>query len=134
MKIKQLKTSDSVCDFLSMLRHVSENYKIHYDQVNKYDKETQDILQQIELGSCKDRNKFATSLAKVRKSRRLSKDYVEIHRELVEYMSEPEFIRVQRKLEQILGILRKHENIIENSRSYRAKVRDDLTILQNEEK
>ena len=128
-----MKSSESISNFLTFCKNTCTNYKNHYDDVNKYDKETQDILHQLELGSYKERSKFATALSKTRKERRKSKNFVDINKALVEYLTTPEFIKVQRQLEQLLGICRKQEAHVENQRAYRARVRNDLTIKQTED-
>ena len=128
-----MKSSESISNFLTFCKTVSSDYKMHYDDVNKYDKETQDILHQFELGSYKDRSKFATILAKVCKQRRVSKNFVDINKTIVEYITTPEFIKVQRQLEQLLGVCRKQEAYVESQRAYRARVRNDLTIKQMED-
>ena len=128
-----MKSSESISNFLTFCKNICTDYKNHYDDVNKYDKETQDILHQLELGSYKERSKFATALSKIRKERRKSKDFVDINKALVEYLTTPEFIKVHRQLEQLLGICRKQEAHVENQRAYRARVRNDLTIKQMED-
>ena len=128
-----MKSSENISNFLTFCKNIGTDYKNHYDNVNKYDKETQDVLHQLELGSYKERPKFATALSKIRKERRKSKNFVDINKELVEYLTTPEFIKVQRQLQQLLGICRKQEAHVENQRAYRARIRNDLTIKQMED-
>lgn len=128
-----MKSSENISNFLTFCKTVCSDYKMHYDNVNVYDKETQDILHQFELGSYKERSKFATVLAKIRKQRRASKNFVDINKALVEYMATPEFIKVQRQLEQLLGGCRKQEAHVASQRAYRARIRNDLTIKQMED-
>ena len=128
-----MKTSEKLSDFLSFCRAVSSSYKEACSYIEIYDKETQDLLHQIELGPYKQRNSFATKLAHTRQRRRLCKDVMDVNEELVNYMLTPEFIKVQRQLEQILGICRKQEKYI-SQRAYRSKIRNDLTINQIGEK
>lgn len=128
-----MKSSENISNFLTFCRSVNSEYKTHCEAVNKYDYETQDVLHQLELGSYKERSKFATTLAKIRKQRRISKDFVDINATLVNYMTTPEFIKVQRQLEQLLGACRKQEAHVESQRVYRARVRNDLTIKQVED-
>lgn len=128
-----MKSSENISNFLTFCKSVSSEYKTHYEAVNKYDYETQDVLHQLELGSYKQRARFANALAKIRKQRRISKDFVDINATLVEYMTTPEFIKVQRQLEQLLGACRKQEAHVESQRVYRARVRNDLTIKQLED-
>ena len=57
----------------------------------------------------------------------------DINKSLVEYLTTPEFIKVHRQLEQLLGICRKQEAHVESQRAYRARIRNDLTIKQMED-
>lgn len=122
------KTSEQLSTFLAFVRALTSEYDYQHDEVNKYDKETQDILHQFEFGSRKERAKFATQLSRIRKQRRISKDFVDVNSELVQYLKSHEFVAMQRKLEQYLGNCRKQERYVEQQRSYRSRVRDDLTI------
>lgn len=128
-----MKTSEHLSSFLNFSRELLKNYYKHVDELDIFEKETQDILHQIELGSYKSRNKFATRLATVRRKRRVVKDYVEINKELVSFLESNEFIKVHRKLENLLGTCRNEERRIENKRNYNAKVIKDLPISQGEE-
>lgn len=123
-----MKSSENISNFLKFCRETCSDYKMHLEDINKCEMETQDILHQLELGSYKERSKFATALARTRKRRRISKDFVDVNRVLVEYMTTSEFVKVQRQLEQILGTCRKQEDYIDGCRSYRSKIRNDLTI------
>ena len=68
-----MKTSEHLSSFLNFSRELLKNYYKHVDELDIFEKETQDILHQIELGSYKSRNKFATRLATVRRKRRVVK-------------------------------------------------------------
>ena len=128
------KDSEKVSMFLNFLREVLAKYDSETSIVNSCDKQTQDILHQIELGPYKDRQKFVTELAHVRQKRRAAKDYVDIHRDLVQLIQTEPFYKIQKQLIQILGAMRKTETITTNQRSYRPRVRNDLTIKTKKEK
>lgn len=124
----QSKVSIQLSDFLTFSRNIQSDHEIAFQEVKKCDKETQDILHQIELGNSKERNKFATQLAKVRRKRRIAKDVVDVSSDLVEFMHSKEFITTYRRLEQLLGEVRKKEQYVENHRKYNPRVCNNLTI------
>ena len=128
-----MKTSEHISNFLTFCRNIVSEYQTNFETVNTCDKETQDLLHQIELGTCKSRNKFATQVAHVRRKRRISKNFVDINSDLVEYLQSAEFVKVQRQLEQLLGACRKHARYVENTRIYHSRVRTDLMIDQRKE-
>ena len=107
--------------------------KDYYAAVNDYDKATGDLKHQIELGAYKDRNKAATALKQVLQKRRIHKDYVDINSELNNYFRDPEFIKVYRKLEQILGTVRKQEKYVEGQRVYKPRYSSALLTIKTKE-
>lgn len=122
------RVSTQLSDFLTFSRTIQSKHEIAFQEVKKCDKETQDILHQIELGTAKERNKFATHLAKVRKERRVAKDVVDVTTDLVAFMQSKEFVTTYRRLEQLLGDVRKKEQYVENHRKYNPRVCKNLTI------
>lgn len=134
MSKKQTAESERLSSFMSFVRDSKSTVEIAKDVVITCDKETQDLLHQLELGPYKDRQKFTTQLAHVRRQRRNAKDYILVHEDFVELFSTPEGVKVLRSLEQILGQMRKSEQQIKTQRSYRPRVRTDLTINIKEEK
>lgn len=126
--------SERLSSFLKFLREVKQSCNSYEEVIDESDKQTQDILHQIELGPYKDRQKFCTKLAHVRRQRRVAKDYIEIHKEINELLKDSVFNKYVNTLEQILGSMRKHENNIKNQRFYRPRVRVDLTIHTAEKK
>lgn len=121
MKKEDKKSSEYISEFLNFTRDVQSQYDFHFNAVNDYDKETGDLKHQIELGPYKDRNKAATALKWALLKRRVHKDYVDINSELVKYFNDPDFIKVFRKLEQLLGAVRKQEKYVEGQRVYRPR-------------
>lgn len=106
--------------FLSLLRSTEEQYNIHFDNVNKCDKEQQNLLHDFELLDLNynQRAKKATELKKTRLERRHSKDIVEMTSEVVQFCKDNrQFIQ---KMERLLGDLRKKEKDLEN-RVYRRR-------------
>lgn len=130
---KKQTDSDKLTQFLNFVRESTTMLDQQNLIVKECDKETQDLLHQIELGPCKDRQKFCTQLAHVRRKRRIAKDYILIHEEFVAQFNTPDGKKVLRNLEQILGTMRKTEREIVTQRAYRPRVRQDLTINTTEE-
>lgn len=130
---KTKKTSEQLADFLSFTRVVTSFCEFAKGSVSDDDKKSQDLMHQLELGTYKERQKFATQLANVRKHRRHYKDYITINEELCEYIKSPEFVKVYRRLEQILGTIRKQERYVEGKRSYNPRILDTLTIRTTSE-
>lgn len=117
--------SEEIEQFLKMIKQCQIDYRYHYEIVGKKDKETQDLLHQLELGKYIERQKAATKLAKVRKERRAAKNIVESIEPIMKFIAENK--KVVNTLDQLLGQVRKVENI-QQRRVYKAKVRNDLTI------
>ncbi len=130
---KKQTDSDKLTQFLNFIRESTAELDKQNLIIKESDKETQDLLHQIELGPCKDRQKFCTQLAHVRRKRRIAKDYILIHEELISQFNTPEGKKTLRNLEQILGTMRKTEREIATQRAYRPRVRQDLTINIMEE-
>lgn len=127
------KSSELISEFLSFVREVQGLYDFHSNAVHDCDKATGDLKHQIELGPYRDRNKTATLMKNVLQKRRIHKDYVDVNSELYKYFSDPEFIKVYRKLENLLGTVRKQEKYIEGKRVYIPRALDTLTIKIKEE-
>lgn len=127
------KTSDSVAEFLSFWRSLNAEFEASKAELKSADAATQDLLHQLEFGNYKDRRRYATELARVRKERRVHKDYVDINQKLHDALNTKEFVYVYRQLEQLLGDVRKQEKIIEGKRNYRPRSSIKLTIRTTEE-
>lgn len=117
--------SKHIKEFADAIRQAQADYTYYHERVGIKDKETQDLLHQIELEKPSERNKTATKLANVRKERREAKDMVENTADIVEFLSQNKSFLNQ--LGQLLGKVKKAEKSHEG-RSYRARIRDDLTI------
>ena len=113
LKNKEIMHSKDLENFLSLLRSTEEQHNIHYENVGKYNNEQQNILHDFENEpSYQERAKLGTKLTKLRYERRISKDTVELTKDIVQFCKENKaFIG---KLERLLGDLRKKENELEN--------------------
>lgn len=71
--------SKNIEAFLNFYVQAKVDYSIAYDNVNRCDKLTQDLLHKLELEklSCGEKNKIATQLKYCRKDRRYWKDITE---------------------------------------------------------
>ena len=134
MKKEDKKSSEYISEFLNFTRDLQALFDFHYGAVNDCDCACGDLKHQIELGPYKDRNKAATAFKKVLQKRRIHKDFVDVNSELVKYFKDPEFIKVYRRLEQLLGAVRKQEKYVEGQRVYRPRrTVSTLTIKTTEE-
>lgn len=106
-------------NFLNLFRSTEEQHNIHYENVGKCNNEQQNILHDFENEtSYQERGKLGTQLTKLRYERRISKDTVELTKDIVQFCKDNKaFIS---KLERLLGDLRKRENELEN-RVYRRR-------------
>lgn len=127
------KTSEELSNFLSFTRSLTSEFELTKNEIQKKEDETQDILHQFEFGLARDRSRFATRLAKIRRDRRELKDFIDVNESVANYLKDPEFVKVYRRLEQLLGEVRKQEKYIESQRSYRPRVCKDLSFKKLEE-
>ena len=120
MKKSKTTYSKGIEDFLNFLRDSENEYNYHHENVNKCDKEQQNILHEFEIPvpNYKQRGKLGTQLTKLRLERRDSKDTVELTKDIVSFYSENK--PVIKKLERILGDIRKYENFME-TRTYKQR-------------
>ena len=109
-------TSDYISNFLNFIKGVDMDYIDAFDGLNVQDKLTQDYLHSLELDNlkCAERSKIATKLAQNRKERRYYKDKIEIYQPIIEFLDDDNNKKVIRKLEQVLGQVRKQEKIHKN--------------------
>lgn len=126
------KSSEVLSQFLELVRDVIKTTQSTKEDLDVVEKETIDLLHEIELGSYKTRSKYATQLANVRKRRRKLKDYLCVNEQLNEYFTSKEFTQVYKKLETLLGTVRKQENYVKQHREYTARVCNNLTITKGE--
>ncbi len=124
-KAKQL--SESVADFANFAREMKQSYDNHLKMLEYYDKCSQDLLHQLELGNSASRGKTATQLVRVRKLRRESKDFVDNFAPLVSLMETAEGKYFTRRLNEVLGEMRKVERSHQN-RIYIPKAITEIDI------
>ena len=129
----QNKTSEDISNFLSFTRALTAEFESTKSEIQRKEDETQDILHQFEFGLARDRSKFATRLAKIRRERRELKDFIDVNESVASYLKDPEFVKVYRRLEQLLGEVRKQEKYVEGQRTYRPRVYKDLPFKHTEE-
>ena len=103
-----------------------------YENVNLCDKASQDLLHDLELGNSKKVNGIAHQLSKVRKARRIYKDYIESCQPLIDLLETNEGKIFMKKLSECLGATRKIEKGFTN-RKYFPRVIKELTFLKPEE-
>ena len=116
------KTSEEISKFLSFTRELSKEFEHISNEIDQKEAETQDILHQFEFGLARDRSRFATKLARIRRERRELKDFIDVNDGIAKYLKDPEFVKVYRRLEQLLGEVRKQEKYVESQRTYRPRV------------
>lgn len=114
------KKSETLAEFLNMIAESKEAHTVAYAQVGIQDKLTQDLLHELELGKYETRRKTSTALANCRKERRYYKDVVEETELLCDWAKE--FQPALRKLQEVLGKMRKVEKYHEN-RAYVPRVK-----------
>lgn len=128
MKKEYCKTyySERISNFLVFLSESRADYLRCYEEVNKFDKLTQDYLHQLELDNlnCAERSKVATKLALCRKNRRINKDKVEELQPLIDFLEDSENKKFVERLKKVLGETKKQEKGHEN-RFYVPRVSDD---------
>lgn len=120
--MKSARVSKAIEDFLNYIGSIQKLYLLNSESVNQLDKETQDLLHDLELGDFdyKERAKIATKLRKVRKDRRYFKDLAEEQSPLNDWcIKNKDSIN---QLKNVLGAIRKQEQYHEN-RSYNRKVK-----------
>lgn len=117
--------------FLSDMREIESEYTWNFEAVSKCDKATQDILHELEFGDYEIARKNGPKVAKIRKARRICKDAVDIAEPLYSWLISQEGMLIRRKLEKILGQVRKEQGAKCN-RKYYPRVIKDLTFLNSD--
>lgn len=118
-------------NFMKAVRQCQMDYEYYFENVGKKDKEKCDLEHEIELANkYKDRVKVVPKLHKILKERRISKDIVENTEPIVNFIKENH--KVFKQMEQLLGQVRKVEKS-HRGRTYRARIREDLTICNYQE-
>lgn len=124
MSKKDGKYSVKLADFLNFVTESIVEYSNHTRGLDAQDNLTQDILHELELGPADNKNKLATRLKSARKERRVHKDFLEIHADLIAYFDSEEGRKARNKLTEILGAMRKQEQHKQN-RYYVPRFKED---------
>lgn len=105
------KQSEIISEFIKLTGKTVDIYHAAYEAVNTEDKLTSDLLHEMELEgrTGKIRSKIATKLRESRLDRRYYKDIVEELEPLFLFLDDPENRRAIKRLEQVLGKMRKAE-------------------------
>ena len=103
--------SEVIAAFIRLVEKTPKVYEAARTAVNTEDKLTSDLLHEIELQgtNCNIRSKTATRLRENRLDRRYYKDIVEELEPLYDFMQDKENRKVIKKLEAVLGKMRKEE-------------------------
>lgn len=127
------KSQEWTTTILSILDEVKRTYEYNYEEINLRDKETQDLLHDIEMGNHNTAKlvKLAKELQRARKERRLMKEENECLEPLYNFLGRPEWGKVKIDLYKIqTAIARTME--VQANRKYMPKVRRDLSICDKE--
>jgi len=124
-KVPQVDYIELINKFKSEIEKATRRYDYYYAKVNEYDRASDDILHQLELGSRKEASKWTAKLSDIRKARRYAKDMVsKLYPIKSYYMTNSNDFG---KLTKLVGEIRKEETALSN-RTYTPKVIKDLTI------
>jgi hypothetical protein len=115
-----------VITITKILQDIGKTYEYNYDLVNQKDKETQDLLHELELGKLdyKRGNKLAKQLKRVRQERRQAMDENSTLKILYDYFKDKPLLKDTQKLHQ--AIVKEEDKL--KSRTYQPRVREDMTI------
>jgi hypothetical protein len=126
--------AEELCEtILRIFSNTSQKFDSNYEMIGRLDKETQDLLHEIELAEVKDTDKgynLYVTLREIRRNRRQLRDENELLQPLVDLLKENEKFR--QKLFKICSRIKEIERQ-QGERMYKARVRDDLTICGNDE-
>jgi hypothetical protein len=103
-------------EFLNFLSEAESIYNDCVEELKKQEELTQDYLHSLEFDDLKyeERNKIATKLVANRKDRRYFKDRIEEYEPIVNFFNEQHNKSMIRKLQEVLGKVRKAEGYHKN--------------------
>jgi len=109
-----MTVSEQLASFLNFIREAESQYNTAYQDEEKANLETQDILHFLELNhhTYSERAKIAGKLSNVRKRRRTARDATMLYSPICEWAEQNK--AVIKALERLLGEVRKVENIQKN--------------------
>lgn len=124
-----MKISKEIENFKNFVSSMQIKYQIDFENVNLCDKASQDLLHDLEFGNSQKIRGTASRLSKVRKARRIYKDYIENCQPLIDLINTTEGKIFMKKLSECLGATRKIEKSFTN-RKYYPRVIKELTFLK----
>lgn len=112
--------SQTIETFLNFLKNCESENHIAIENLSSCEKEQQNLLHELELNDLNynGRAKVATQISRMRHHRRNSKDTIELTKEIMNFCNEQK--PAIKKLERILGEIRKYENFME-TRTYKRR-------------
>ena len=122
---QELQVSERIQTIIQFFEQVIKDYDWSYEQVNKLDKETQDILHSLELEKLTtgERNKLTTRIIKLRKERRKHKDIAEELEPIVSFIQTDKGRALLHPMKEALGKTRKVE-AYHQKRQYHKRVKE----------
>jgi hypothetical protein len=123
------KALNALNKLISILDYIIKEYEWSNENVNECDKETQDILHEIELAKGmkhRDKDKWYEQLRNLRKRRRTFKNNAEEFKELYEYIKSLSKGDIRQGLTMFRSRI-EHLAKIRGKEEYNPKVRNDLT-------
>lgn len=124
-RIPQVDYIELINKFKNEIEKATRRYDYYYAKVNEYDKASDDILHQLELGSRKEASKWTKELSEIRKARRYAKDMVTKLYPIKQYFLSN--YNDMGKLSKLVGDIRKEEASLKG-RTYTPKIIKNLTI------
>lgn len=112
--------SGTIKGFVKTLTESEKDYQYSMNQIKLCDQKTQDILHRMELDSLVkgERNKLATELSRVRKTRRTFKDISEATQPVYEFLQSDKGKQLYNALTEIQGKTKKIEGYHANRQYY----------------
>ena len=121
--------ADQLNGFLDLLNHIENNWDSIYDGIGQADRETQDILHEMELTSFNASEGYALAkkLQEVRQRRRRLKNEKEALKDIKEFYEHHKQLKID-----LFKVLTKKKQTLETqaNRKYMPRVRDDLKLAQ----
>lgn len=126
--------AEELCaQILRIFDNTTRKYDENYEAIGKLDLEQQDILHEIELAELQDQDRgysLYVELREIRRNRRKLRDENELLKPLVDLFRENEKFR--QRVYKTCALIREIERQ-QDERKYIPRVRDDLTICQEQE-
>lgn len=128
-KVTDIDYATTISDFKASIEKATRRYDYYFAKVNEFDKASDDILHQLELGDPSEVVKWGRQLAKIRRQRRYAKDMVTKLWPIKDYYMKngAGFF----KFTELVGELNKANKSLQG-RTYSPKVIKELTIAEKE--